>query len=161
MRRSGTLFSYLHTTYYNLSALLTLLCKLLWLFTKYYQLFRGYMIHNLLLCPAHFALLGNVTIILNRRKLLQEYHITSRYTQSPSVAVNKRKLKYRKKSQLCTRRHFCRKFNSQQPLSEAFFVGCVFLVASSSKYNVFCYSTMYFNHINLSSPLTPLGREGR
>ncbi len=85
----------------NLSAFPMLLCKLLWLCTKYSHLFRGYMIHNLLLCLAHFALLANVTIILNHRKFLQEYHITSRYTQSQCVALNKRKRKYKKKSQLC------------------------------------------------------------
>ncbi len=115
----------------NLSALLMLLCKLLWLCTKYSQLFcgicailfRGYMIHNLLLCLAHFALFANVTIILNCRKLLQEYHITSRYTQSQYVAVNKRKRKYKKKSQLYAHRLFYTKLNSQQFLSEAFFHG--------------------------------------
>ncbi len=115
----------------NLSALLMLLCKLLWLCTKYSQLFcgicailfPGYMIHNLLLCLAHFALLGNVTIILNCRKLSQEYHITGRYTQSQCVAVNKRKRKYKKKSQLCAHGLFHMKLNSQRFLSEAFFHG--------------------------------------
>ncbi len=93
-----------NVTEVNLSALLMWLCKLLWLCTKYSQLFCGicvilfcgYEIHKLLLCMAYFTLLTNVTIILNRRKLLQEYHITGRYSQSQYVAVNKRK--YKKKS---------------------------------------------------------------
>ncbi len=86
-------------------------------------LFPGYMIHNLLLCLAHFALLANVTIIINHRKLLQEYHITGGYTQSQCVAVNKRKRKYKKESQLCAHGLSYTKFNSQQLLSEAFFHG--------------------------------------
>ncbi len=86
-------------------------------------LFRGYMIHNLLLCLAQFALLVNVTIILNHRKLLQEYHIIGRYTQSRCVAVNKQKQKYKRKSQLHAHRLFCTKFNFQQLLSEAFLHG--------------------------------------
>ncbi len=88
----------------NLSALLMLLCKLfgyvpniLNYFVVFVPiLFRGYVIHNLLLCLAHFALLANVTIILNCKKLLQKYHITGRYTQSQCIAVNKRKQKYKK-----------------------------------------------------------------
>ncbi len=115
----------------SLSVLLMLLGKLLWLCTKYSQLFHGicailfrvYMIHNLLLCQAHFALLANVTIILNCRQLLQEYHITGRYTQSQYVAVHKRKQKHKKKSQLCAYGLFYAKFNAQQLLSEAFFHG--------------------------------------
>ncbi len=39
-----------------------------------------------------------------------------------------------------------------------FFIGFVSSAASSPKYNVFCYfSILYFNYINLSSPLAPLG----
>ncbi len=41
-----------------------------------------------------------------------------------------------------------------------FFMGCVFLAALSPKQNVFCcFSTLYFNHIHLSSPLAPLRRK--
>ncbi len=38
-----------------------------------------------------------------------------------------------------------------------FFMGCVFLAALSPQSNVFCcFSTLYFNHIHLSSPLASL-----
>ncbi len=42
-----------------------------------------------------------------------------------------------------------------------FFMGCVFLAASSPKQNIFCcFSTLYFNHIHLLSPLASLrGRQ--
>ncbi len=76
-------------------------------------LFRGYMIHNLLFCLAHFALLANVIIIFNCRKL-QEYHnITGRYTQWQCVPVNKWKRKYKKKSHLSAHGLFYTTFNSQ------------------------------------------------
>ncbi len=52
---------------------------------------------------------------------------------------------------------FYTKFNSEQLLLEAFFMGWVFLAALSPKQNVFCFfSTLYFKHINLSSLLAPL-----
>ncbi len=39
-------------------------------------------------------------------------------------------------------------------------MGCILSAALSPKYNIFCYfSTLYFNHINLSSPLAPLRGE--
>ncbi len=91
-----------------------------------YQIFpfiSWIMIHNLLLCVSHFALLANVRIILYCKKLLQEYHITGRYAQSQCVAVNKRKRKHKKKSQLCAHGLFYTKFNSQQLLFEAFLHG--------------------------------------
>ncbi len=88
----------------NLSAFLVLLCKLLRLCTKNSQLFRGIRVNFILwthdtqftIIAGSFCLVGELTIILNRRKLLQEYHITGRYTQLQCVAVNKRKRKYKK-----------------------------------------------------------------
>ncbi len=122
--------------------------------------FCGYMIRNLLLCLAHFTLLANVTIILCCRKLLQECHITSRYTQLQCVAVNKGKWKYKKKSQLCAHGLFYMKFSSQQPLSEAFFHGMRIFGGVGLKHNVSCcLSTPYFHHITLSSTLAPLKGE--
>ncbi len=114
--------------------------KVIMLMTKYFQffhgiwviLFHGYIIHNLLLCLAHFVLLANVTIILNRRKLLQEYHITGS-TQSQCVAVNKQKRKYKKKSQLCARGLFIRNSIPNNFYLKLFLMGFVFLVALSPK----------------------------
>ncbi len=59
------------------------------------------------------------------------------------------------------RRPFSTKFNSEQILFEPFFVWYIFLAALSPKLNViWCFCTiLYFNHINLSSPLAPLQRD--
>ncbi len=123
-------------------------------------LFPGYMINNLLLSLAHFALLANVTIILNHRKLLQEYPITSRYTQLQCVAVNRRKWRYKKKINYAFTDFFIWNSIPNNFYLKLFFMGCVFLATLSPKYNVFCcFNTQYLNHINLSSPLAKLRGE--
>ncbi len=69
---------------------------------------------------------------------------------------------YKKKSQLWAHGLFYMKFNTKQLLSEVFFKGSVFLAVLNPKQNVFCcFSTLYFKHINLSSPLAPLRGGGR
>ncbi len=141
----------------NLSALLMLLCKLLWLRTKYFQLFCGiytyfisWMHDTQFTILAHFALLANVTIILNHRKLLQEYHITSRYTQVQCLALNKRKWKYKKKCQ--SRAHGLFLYEIPFPTTfiwsffswDEYFRRCCVLNRMHSAVSVHCISTILF-----------------
>ncbi len=66
----------------------------------------------------------------------------------------------RGKIDICAHRLFIRNSMPNNFYLKLFFMGCVFLAALSSKQNVFCcFSTLYFNHINLSSPMAPLRGE--
>ncbi len=116
-------------------------------------LFRGYIIHNLPLCLAHFALLANVTIIPNRGKLLQECHITGIYTQSQCEAVKNKNESIKKKVNYALWDFFIRNSILNNFYLKLFFVGCVFSAVLNPKQNVFyCSHILYFNHINLSNP---------